>query len=240
MTFFPAANKMEKKDRRILAKSRKHWANKTVIGLTGNIGAGKSAVLRMLEYLGALGIDADRISHQIIAKKAAGYQPVVDHFGAQILSADGEIDRARLGRIVFADPRKLKALEEIIHPRVTEAVDVLMKISPQPVAVLEAIKLLESGLAEHCDSVWVVKASPETQLKRLMTQRNMSQADALQRIEAQSPQELKISRADVVIDNSGSLEETWRQVQAAWLVLFPGQKAKDQPVWTASCTEIKG
>ena len=197
------------------------WAGKFVIGLTGNIGTGKSAVRRMLEHLGAFGIDADALAHRTFARGAPGYQPVIDQFGQWILNEEGEIDRGRLGRIVFSDPKALAILESIVHPLVERAIDFLIKRVPQPVIVIEAIKLLESGLAASCDSIWVVYTPKDIQLARLTQRRRMSRADALQRIEAQPPQEKKLKVAKVVINNSGSFEETWKQVVSAWRKTVP-------------------
>ncbi len=192
------------------------WSGKYVIGLTGNIGTGKSVVRRMLEHLGAYGIDADALSHRVIEKGAPGYMPVVSHFGRFILREDGEIDRTRLGRIVFSDPEAMRFLEDTIHPLVSWVIDLIIQRAQQPVIVIEAIKLLEGHLAADCDSVWVTTAPFETQLERLVSKRKMSEEDARQRILAQAPQEEKIRRADVVIDNSASFENTWRQVLSHW------------------------
>src|SRR5512145_153685 len=117
------------------------WPGKYVIGLTGNIATGKSVVRKMLEHLGAYGIDADALSHRAIAKDAPGFKPVVDHFGKWILGEDGQVDRAKLGRVVFADPDALTQLEAIVHPLVRQAVDVLIRRSTQQVIVIEAIKM---------------------------------------------------------------------------------------------------
>lgn len=192
------------------------WEGKYVIGLTGNIGTGKSVVRRMLEHLGAYGIDADALAHRTIARGAPGYQLVVDLFGKWILKEDGEIDRGRLGRLVFADPQALAGLEGIIHPLVEQAVEFLVKRAPHPVVVIEAIKLLESDLAKKCDSIWVVYAPKEVQLARLTQRRRMPRAEAIQRIESQAPQEGKVKAAKIVINNVGSIEDTWKQVAAGW------------------------
>lgn len=197
------------------------WPGKFVIGLTGNIATGKSVVRKMLEHLGAYGIDADALAHRAIAKGAPGYQPVIDIFGRWILDAQGEIDRAKLGRLVFNDPEALKQLEAIVHPLVEQAIDLMIQRARQPVIVIEAIKLLEGKFANACDSIWVTTAPQEIQQQRLMEKRGMSAEDALQRIRAQSPQEQKIAAAQVVIQNSGSFEETWKQVVAAWKKIAP-------------------
>lgn len=198
-----------------------NWPGKYIIGLTGNIATGKSVILEMLEYLGAYCIDADALAHRVIARGGPGYQKVIDTFGVQVVDENGEIDRARLGRLVFADPQALQQLEGIIHPFVEHAVDLLIRHTTSPVVVIEAIKLLESNLKGACDTIWMVFAPESIQKARLMQKRNMSAEDALQRIHAQSPQELKISAANVVIQNTGSLEETWQQVITAWKALPP-------------------
>ncbi len=197
------------------------WPGKYVIGLTGNIATGKSVVRRMLEHLGAYGIDADALGHRAIAQGAPGYQPVVDTFGRWILGSDGQIDRARLARVVFSDPDALAQLEAIVHPLVRGAVDLLVRRSQQEVIVLEAIKLLESGLSKACDSLWVAYAPQEVQLARLVQKRKMSEVAARQRIAAQPDQKLKMDQANVLIRNDGLFEDTWKQVLEAWQKLFP-------------------
>lgn len=208
------------------------WPGKYVIGLTGNIATGKSVVRKMLEHLGAYGIDADALGHRAIAKGAPGYQAVVDNFGRWILGNDGQIDRAKLGRIVFADPEALAQLEAIVHPLVFQATDILIRRSNHPVIVLEAIKLLESGLRQRCDSLWVTYAPQEIQLARLVKKRGMTEQAARQRILAQPPQEAKTAAADVIIQNTGAFEDTWRQVATAWQSLFPAAE-EPQPAAAA-------
>ncbi len=201
------------------------WPGKYVIGLTGNIATGKSVVRKMLEHLGAYGIDADALGHRAIAQGAPGYQPVVDIFGKWILGPDQQIDRSRLSRIVFADAQALERLEGIVHPLVRQAVDVLVRRSTQPVIVLEAIKLLESPLRQACDTLFVTYATSASQMVRLMQKRGMSAETARMRIVAQPPQEEKVAAANFVIRNDGSFEETWKQVLAAWNQLFPSAEA---------------
>ncbi|MEA4908753.1 MAG: dephospho-CoA kinase [Anaerolineaceae bacterium] len=197
------------------------WADKYVIGLTGNIGAGKSVVRRMLEHLGAYGIDADALGHRAIAKGAPGYDPVVRTFGRWVLGPDEQINRAKLGRVVFSDPEAMAQLEGIVHPLVEQAVDILVRRSRQRVVVIEAIKLLEAGLARSCDSIWVAYTPQEIQLARLMQNRGMAESEARQRIAAQSPQEEKISSAHIVIRNVSTFADTWRQVMKAWRRVVP-------------------
>jgi dephospho-CoA kinase len=197
------------------------WPGKYVIGLTGNIATGKSVVRKMLEHLGAYGIDADALAHRAIAKDAPGYQPVLDTFGSWILTPEGQIDRTRLGRIVFSDSEALEKLETIVHPMVRQAIDLLVRRAGQKIIVLEAIKLLEGSLRTACDNIWVTTAPMEVQLRRLRIKRGMSAEVARQRIAAQPPQTQKIEAADVVIKNNGSFEAAWKQVLAAWQKTIP-------------------
>lgn len=192
------------------------WPGKYVIGVTGNIATGKSVVRKMLEHLGAYGIDADSLAHRAISQGAPGYKLVIKHFGDWILDDQGHVDRARLARVVFSDENALKKLEDVVHPLVSHAVDILIRRSQQSVVVIEAIKLLETDLATGCDTIWVVNAPRKLQVERLMHKRDLSEATARQRIEAQSPQEQKLRAANVVIHNDNSFESTWEQVQAAW------------------------
>lgn len=197
------------------------WSGKYVIGLTGNIATGKSVVRKMLEHLGAYGIDADALAHRVIAKGAPGYQPVLITFGRWILGENSEIDRQKLGRLVFSNPDALAQLEKIIHPYVNQAIDLIVRRARQHTIVIEAIKLLETDLVAACDTLWTTFSPEKTQLARLMEKRHLTEADALVRIRAQSPQQDKLDQATVIIQNVGSFEDTWRQVQAAWKVISP-------------------
>ncbi len=192
------------------------WQGKYVIGLTGNIATGKSVVRKMLEHLGAYGIDADALAHRAMAKGAPGHNLVLKSFGEWILDDEGQIDRAKMAKIAFSDPDALQKLEAIVHPLVAHAVDLLIRRAKQSVVVIEAIKLLESDLGSGCDTIWVVDSTEELQIARLMHKRNMSEAAARQRIAAQSPQAMKLREAKVVVRNDGTFEETWNQVQVAW------------------------
>lgn len=200
------------------------WPNKYVIGLTGNIAVGKSVVRQMLQHLGAYTIDADGLARQAMSPGAPAYKPVVEEFGKLILNADGTINRAMLGKIVFTNPAALEQLEAITHPIIRQAINTLVSRSKQPVVVIEAIKLLDGDLKEAVDAVWVVDAKPQAQYTRLVGKRKMSEEDAKQRILAQSPQAEKLKAATVVIKNDGNIEETWKQVQVAWgKIPKPGQ-----------------
>lgn len=192
------------------------WSGKYVIGLSGNIATGKSVVRKMLEHLGAYGIDADALAHRAMAQGAPGYPLILQTFGHWILDQEEQIDRQKLAKIAFSDPNALEKLEKIVHPLVAHAVDVLIRRAGQPIIVIEAIKLLESDLAAGCDTVWIVDAPAELQIARLMHKRKLPEAGARQRIAAQSPQALKLRSAKVVIRNNGSFESTWEQVLEAW------------------------
>lgn len=192
------------------------WANKYVIGLTGNIAVGKSVVRQMLQHLGAYTVDADGLSHQAMQPGAPAYKPILETFGQFILDQNKQINRAMLGNIVFSNPQALAKLEAIVHPIVNQAINTLVSRSRQPVVVIEAIKLLEGDLAGAVDAIWVVDASPQTQYLRLIQKRKMSEAEAKQRMLSQPPQAEKRAKAHVIIKNDGNVEETWHQVQAAW------------------------
>jgi len=198
-----------------------HLPGKFIIGLTGNIATGKSVVRRMLEHLGAYTIDADALSHRAISKGAPGYQPVLNEFGKWLLDKEGEIDRSKLGRLVFSDPDALAKLEDIVHPLVRQATDMLIQRARQPIIVVEAIKLLESDLRLLADAVWVTDAPQEVQVERLIRKRGLTRNEALQRIMAQSAQMEKVSAANVVIRNTGSYEDLWKQVTAQWKKISP-------------------
>jgi dephospho-CoA kinase len=192
------------------------WPGKTVIGLTGNIATGKSIVRRMVEHLGAFSIDADGLAHRAMSPGAPAFQPIVDTFGKWILASDGQIDREKLGNIVFSDAEALKRLEAITHPLISQVIDLLIKRATQKVVVIEAIKLFEGGLADQCDSVWVVDAPEDVQVKRLIEQRKLTEPAARLRVSAQPSQKDKLARAKVVINNGGGYESTWDQVQKQW------------------------
>lgn len=192
------------------------YHGKLLLGLTGNIACGKSTVLQRLGELGAYTIDADAAIHTILKHDGPAYKPVVAEFGKSIVQPDGEIDRRALGKIVFSDPQKLRRLEEIEHPIVHRYIDDLIKDAPASVVALDAIKLIESGWADKCDSVWVVTCTRPQQLERLMRTRGYSREEAEMRIDAQSPQQAKVARADTVIDNSTSLAHTHHQTDTAW------------------------
>ncbi|MFN8470665.1 MAG: dephospho-CoA kinase [Anaerolineae bacterium] len=186
------------------------------IGITGNIGCGKSTILCMLASLGARVIDADKLAHYVMRAGTPVWDAVVAEFGREVVGTDGEINRPTLGRIVFSDPAALHRLEAIVHPAVRAELQAQIAAATEPVVVVEAIKLVEGGLYRLLDALWIVTCAPEQQIERLIHQRGMTQADAAQRIAAQAPIAEKLPLADVVIDNSGSVAEAWQQVRAAW------------------------
>ena len=190
--------------------------SKYLIGLTGNIATGKSTVGQMLRELGATVIDADALTHELQRKGTPGYDANVTAFGDSILAESGEIDRHALGAIVFANPDRLRTLEQIMHPAVAIESQRRIMAAPESIVVYEAVKLIEAGHAAMCDAIWVVIAQPDVQLQRLRRDRNLSEADARQRIDSQPSQSEKVKWASVVIDNSQSLAETRRQVEAAF------------------------
>jgi dephospho-CoA kinase len=195
-----------------------------VIGLTGNIATGKSVVGSMLARRGAEHIDADKLAHRVMDRGSPAWEKIVATFGLEMLKPNGAIDRRELGAIVFSDPGALARLEAIVHPDVIDTTRQLIAASEAPVVVIEAIKLIESGMVRQlCDALWVVTAPRAVQIRRLVEQRGLSEAEAILRIDAQPAQALKVTRADVVIDNGDTLENTERQVDQAWTAL--GAKA---------------
>jgi len=187
------------------------------IGLTGPIGCGKSTVAGWLGELGAVVIDADRVARDVTPAGSAALGLVVEAFGSDVLAPDGSLDRAALGRIVFADPVALRRLEAIIHPAVRPRIVAAMaeaEASGAPAVVVEAIKLVEGGLATLCDEVWLIACDPAVQRARL---RARGQVDADERIAIQGDLSATLApHASLVIDTSGSEATTRSAVTAAW------------------------
>lgn len=186
-----------------------------VLGLTGNIACGKSSVLAILAELGALTIDADALTHRALAKGGGARDAVMAAFGTGIVGPDGEIDRRALGARVFADRVELRRLERLVQPHVRLEIERILDGATREV-VVDAIKLFEGGLARRCNEVWVVACPPEKQLERLMRRNGLTEDQARVRIRAQPPQEERLHRADVVIDNGGAPDDTRAQVESAW------------------------
>ncbi len=187
------------------------------IGLTGGIGAGKSEVSRRLAAQGAVLIDADAIARQVVEPGTSGLTAVVAEFGAGVLRPDGNLDRDRLGEIVFADPVRLGRLNEIIHPLVGRRMTELERDAGADAIVVHDVPLLaENQLASGYDLVVVVDAPEHAQLERLIRHRQMSQEQAEARMAAQVTRDQRLAIADMVVDNSSSLAELDRQVGDLW------------------------
>jgi dephospho-CoA kinase len=190
-----------------------------VIGLTGPIGCGKSTVASWLGELGAVVVDADMIARDVVERGSPALEEVAREFGQGVMRADGTLDRAALGHIVFADPAALARLERIVHPavrpRILDAIAAARE-AHAPAIVVEAIKLVEGGLAELCDEVWLVTCAPADQRQRL-ERRGATPADAEQRITAQGDLETRLApRATRTIDTSGPIGAARARVRAAW------------------------
>lgn len=188
-----------------------------VIGLTGGIASGKGLVARMLVSRGAIVIDADEVSRDVMAQGTPTYHAIADAFGPGVIGADGEIDRGRLGRRIFASAGDRELLERLTHPQIlTDIRQRIRNAAPDGVVVLVAPLLLETGSESLVDEVWLVTAPPECQVARVMDRDGLSEAEALARISAQWSQDKKRRRATRFIDNSGSEAATAAQVEAAW------------------------
>lgn len=183
-----------------------------IIGLTGGIASGKSTVSRILKDLGAVIIDADETAHSVIEPNKPAWRDIVQNFGEGILNPDMTINRDKLGEIVFQNPEQLDRLNHITHPRIMESLkDNFQRIktnSPNAIVVLEVPLLYETFMDRMCDKVWVVWVDRETQIKRLIGRNNYSEEEAIRRIDSQIPLDEKARRADLVIDNRGTVEET--------------------------------
>jgi len=195
-----------------------------VIGLTGGVGTGKSAVATMLVKLGAREIDADKIVHRALGKKGRCVRPVVREFGKQMMLKGG-IDRSKLASIVFGDHKKLRILECITHPVVkkitVEEIKKLRRSKGVKVVVLNVPLLFESGMNKLCDFIVVVKARRGFQLSRTCKRLRITKTEVIHRIKSQMLLSKKIQKADFIIDNNGSLMETKKQVVKLWQKLYP-------------------
>lgn len=193
------------------------------VGLTGSIAVGKSFVSATLAELGCHVLDADQTARAVVAKGSAGLQKVVETFGPEVLNAEGELDRARLGAIVFADQRRREILNSILHPFIIAAQDEQLKIweaaDPRGIGVVDAALMIESGGYCRFDKLIVVHCRPEVQLARLMARNQLTLAEAEQRVSAQMPQAEKMLYADFLIDNSGDLAETRKRVEEVYKAL---------------------
>jgi dephospho-CoA kinase len=191
-----------------------------VIGLTGGIGSGKSTVSAMLADLGARVVDADKIGHFVYRPGSEGFRAVVEAFGPGVVAADGTIDRARLGAIVFADPEARARLNAIVHPLIgaelAARIDAARDDGYEGPVVVEAAILIEAGWRALVDQLWVVSVKRETAIARVVGSRNLSRADVERRIDTQLSDADRRRQADVVIENDGDVDALRAQVEAAW------------------------
>jgi len=197
-----------------------------VIGLTGGIASGKSTVSAKLKELGAAVIDADLLARDVVRKGEIAYNKIVQCFGADILLPGGDIDRKKLGNIVFSDKEKLALLNSITHPeiinRMKERIQEL-KAEGAKVIVVDAAILIEMGLHKYVDSVWVLSVDRETQLKRLAERDKYDYREAENRINSQFTDEVRKKYADVVIDNSKPIEEVEKRLEELWNNIAGGE-----------------
>jgi len=195
------------------------------VGLTGGIATGKSLVGRMFAELGAHIIDADKIGHELMVPGKPVYDEVVKRFGSEILNDDKTVNRGKLAEIAFDQRRpRIYELNSIVHPGVIQAYEKWMEEigarEPQAIAILEAALLLEAGLRRRFDRIIVVSCKPQQRIerweKRLNVDADAARKEVTRRMMAQAPDEAKIQAADYVIDNSGTVEETQKQVQQVY------------------------
>jgi len=198
-------------------------ASARYFGLTGGITSGKSTVAQMFRELGGRIIDADQVGHEMLLPSSPAFQELVSRFGRGILNSAGRIDRKKLGPLVFAEPAKLQQLNRILHPRIIERIGQLAAAhcaeNPGAVVIVDAALIYETGIPGHFVKTIVAWCPPEQQIERLMAKSGLSREEAEQRIASQMPPEEKRRRADFLIDCSGSLEDTRRQVEALYPVL---------------------
>ncbi|MBI5750386.1 MAG: dephospho-CoA kinase [Nitrospinae bacterium] len=186
-----------------------------LVGLTGGIATGKSLVSEILRGLGAYLIDADKIAREVVEPEKPAWLEIVEFFGKDIIKKDKTINRKRLGEIIFNDPLKKRKLEEIVHPKVIEEenrmVKEYLKIKPDGIVIIDAALLIEAGSHKRVDKLIIVYADKETQVKRLLERDGLSRTNAEKRIASQMPLDKKVKMADFVIDNSKGIEGTRRQ-----------------------------
>ena len=191
-----------------------------IIGLTGGIASGKSTVARMLEEKGAHLIDADKLAREAVEPGLPAWQSIVDWLGESILLPDRSIDRAGLANFVFNDRKKLQKLNSIVHPwvgsRLLAISEEIQQSEPEAVIVYDIPLLIEAGMQQMVDHVLLVYVPREVQIERLWQRDRLGRAEAELRLEAQMPLEEKRKYADTIIDNSGSPDETARQVDRFW------------------------
>ncbi|WP_027365518.1 dephospho-CoA kinase [Desulfotruncus alcoholivorax] len=191
-----------------------------VVGLTGNIGSGKSTVARILKDLGARVVDTDQIARDVVAPGTSGLNQIINQFGTEVLNPDGTLNRRKMAQIVFGNPEALARLNGIIHPEIRsvllDIISAYKEKADAPLLVIEVPLLFETGMNRLVDEAWLVTVEPEVQINRIISRDHASVEEAKNRIAAQMPQEAKIKLADRVIDNSNGMEETLIQVKKIW------------------------
>lgn len=202
-----------------------------IVGLTGGIVSGKTTIAKMFQELGAQVIDADEIARKVVRPGEKAWQGIVEYFGPEILRDDLEINRKKLADIVFSNKEKLAVLNSITHPEIIlmlkkQINQLKNKYQKNIICIVEAPLLFEAHLEDMMDKIIVVYLNREEQLKRLLLRNNLTREEAIQRIESQMPLEEKLSRADYVIDNCFSLQQTKKKVLQVWKELKKDLSAK--------------
>lgn len=198
-----------------------------IAGLTGGIATGKSTAAAFLEQAGAVIVDADRIAHDVVRRGLPAWQNIVKHFGKEILETSGEIDREKLGRIIFNDPASRKLLNRLVHPFVrlemSRQMDDIRSQAPSAVVIQDIPLLFEAGMQDLVPRIIVVYVPKALQVARLIMRNRLSEAEAMARIRSQMPIEEKRKLADILIDNSKTLEQTRSRCIAVYEMLkhFP-------------------
>lgn len=191
---------------------KRQGKKRIILGVTGSFGSGKTTVARNFKSLGAKIIDADRIAHRIIKPGSKIYRRIINTFGKDILKKNRAIDRDKLAKVVFNNKNLLNRLNKIVHPEVIRTIEREIKASSQEVVVLDVPLLIEAGLRRLVDKLIVVKITQEKQIERVLHKVSLGKRDILKRIRHQVPLKDKVRIADFVIDNSGTIKNTKKQV----------------------------
>lgn len=194
-------------------KKQKRQNKKIILGLTGSFGTGKSTVAKIFSRYGAKIIDADKITHNLLNSRSRVTRKLIKFFGKRIGNKKGGINRRKLGYLVFSKKAALKKLDSFVHPEIIRKIKVNIKASKAKMIILDAPLLIEAGLTGIVNKLIVVKASRNKQLERIVRKHHLTRKDALARIKMQMPLQDKVRMADFVIDNSGTVKETKKQVE---------------------------
>lgn len=188
--------------------------HRCIIGLTGNIASGKSTVSKHLRALNCTVIDADVIARQVVTKGSEGLAQIASHFGSAYLKEDGELNRSKLGSLVFSDATKLQELNAITHPLIREVINTEISLAPSKLVFVDGALLFETKFNETADAMWMVHCAESVQLRRVMDRDNLSEKEALARINTQGPIQWKLDKATEVLTNNGSEDELRAHVAA--------------------------